>query len=101
MALFMARIQMPSGREIRPTDDSGSDFRFRAGPRDHEEAVMSTPMPRLLSLVTAVPDQVLRQSDVKRAAREMFCPDVDYFDRLQSVFDNRRLCTKLRQIGRD
>ena len=49
---------------------------------------MSTPMPRLLSLVTAVPDQILRQSDVKRAAREMFCPDVGYFDRLQTVFDN-------------
>ncbi len=49
---------------------------------------MSTPMPRLLSLVTAVPDQVLRQSDVKNAAREMFCPDVGYFDRLQTVFDN-------------
>ena len=42
----------------------------------------------LLSLATAVPPQIVEQSDAKRRAREAFGGHKDLFDRLAPVFDN-------------
>ena len=67
---------------------------------DHEEVVMSTPAPRLLSLATAVPEHVLHQRDVAEAARSMFAGMPGGVEHLLPVFENaaietRRSCVPL------
>lgn len=47
-----------------------------------------TQFPRLISTATAVPDNILLQSDVAKAAGEIFGPRFREFDRMAKVFDS-------------
>jgi len=55
---------------------------------------MSTAMPRLLSLATAVPDEILHQAEVAAAARTMFDGKLPGFERLLPVFANAAIETR-------
>src|SRR5258708_29514924 len=63
------------------------------------------PAPRLVALATAVPDHVLRQSEVVERARLLFEDRIDDFARLLPVYDNagietRHSCVPLDWYGR-
>lgn len=65
-----------------------------------------TPLPRLLSAVTAAPPHVLRQEEVLPAAVSHFGPQNASFQRLMTVYanaaiDTRRSCMPLEWYGRD
>ena len=55
---------------------------------------MSTVTPRLLSLATAVPDQLLVQARVAEAAREMFAGAEGGIEHLMPIFANAAIATR-------
>ena len=55
---------------------------------------MSTAAPRLLSLATAVPDQILHQAEVAGAARAVFEDELAHFQHLLPVYANTGIETR-------
>ncbi len=67
---------------------------------------MSTRNPRLVALATAVPPNVVLQTDVKRFAAELFSETIGSQERLLDIFDNaqideRRMCAPIEWHERD
>lgn len=65
------------------------------------QADVGGPIPRLLSIATAVPPHCIRQDDVKRFGRRIFASRESELDRLMPVYDNAGIETRYSSVPID